>query len=213
MKRFIMTIAAALMITASASAMSYSEARSEAQYLTDKMAYELGLDDEQYAEAYQINLSYLMDVDDYGDIYSSVWSVRNRSLHALFSYNQWARFIGAKYFYRPLGWRNGDFYLNVYNRYPQRDMAMNRMGRGRGMEYGNMRGMNDNRGYRMEYGEHQDMNRERSMSYNNERGMNGDRSMSFSNDRQFNNHDNAMGNRRMQSNNSQASGHFGNARR
>jgi hypothetical protein len=46
MKRFIMTIAAALMITASARAMSYSEARSEALYLTNKMAYELGLDDE-----------------------------------------------------------------------------------------------------------------------------------------------------------------------
>lgn len=202
MKRFIMTIAAALMITASASAMSYSEARSEAQYLTDKMAYELGLDDEQYAEAYQINLAYLQGVDDYDDIYANVWNIRNRAFRTLFSYNQWTRFIGANYFYRPLEWRNGDFYLNVYNRYPQRDMAMNRMGNRRSMEYGNMRRTNDDRGYGMEYGENRNMNGNRGMGYNNGRNMNNDRNMnegrnmnedrnmSFGNDRNENNNRN-----------------------
>jgi hypothetical protein len=199
MKRFIMTIAAALMITASASAMSYSEARSEAQYLTDKMAYELGLDDEQYAEAYQINLAYLQGVDDYDDIYANVWNIRNRAFRTLFSYNQWTRFIGANYFYRPLEWRNGDFYLNVYNRYPQRDMAMNRMGNRRSMEYGNMRRTNDDRGYGMEYGENRNMNGNHGMGYNNGRNMNEERNMN--NDRYMNENRNMNNNRDMSFNN------------
>lgn len=194
-----MTIAAALMITASASAMSYSEARSEAQYLTDKMAYELGLDDEQYAEAYQINLAYLQGVDDYDDIYANVWNIRNRAFRTLFSYNQWTRFIGANYFYRPLEWRNGDFYLNVYNRYPQRDMAMNRMGNRRSMEYGNMRRTNDDRGYGMEYGENRNMNGNHGMGYNNGRNMNEERNMN--NDRYMNENRNMNNNRDMSFNN------------
>lgn len=42
--------------------MSYSEARDRAWYLTDKMAYELNLTQEQYDKAYQINLDYLMSI-------------------------------------------------------------------------------------------------------------------------------------------------------
>ena len=45
-----------------ANAMSYEQARNEALFLTDKMAYELNLTDEQYEAAYEINLDYLMGV-------------------------------------------------------------------------------------------------------------------------------------------------------
>lgn len=48
MKRFILALAALLTITVSASAMSYQQARDQALFLTDKMAYELNLTDEQY---------------------------------------------------------------------------------------------------------------------------------------------------------------------
>ena len=48
MKKMLMTLMAMLMITVSASAMSFEQARNEALFLTDKMAYELNLTDEQY---------------------------------------------------------------------------------------------------------------------------------------------------------------------
>ena len=56
MKKIIMTLVAMLTIAASGKAMSYEQARNEALFLTDKMAYELNLTDEQYEAAYEINL-------------------------------------------------------------------------------------------------------------------------------------------------------------
>lgn len=46
MKRMIIAIMAMLTITVSATAMSYDQARREALFLTDKMAYELNLTNE-----------------------------------------------------------------------------------------------------------------------------------------------------------------------
>ena len=60
MKKMLMTLMAMLTIAVSASAMSYEQARNEALFLTDKMAYELNLTDEQYEACYEINLDYLM---------------------------------------------------------------------------------------------------------------------------------------------------------
>ena len=62
MKKMIIALIALLTITVSASAMSYNQARDEALFLTDKMAYELNLTDEQYEAAYEINLDYLMSI-------------------------------------------------------------------------------------------------------------------------------------------------------
>ena len=59
-KRLIFVLAALLTMSVSASAMSYEQARNEALFLTDKMAYELNLTDAQYEAAYEINLDYLM---------------------------------------------------------------------------------------------------------------------------------------------------------
>ena len=52
MKKLIMTLIAMLCITASTKAMSYEQARREAYFLTDKMAYELNLTPDQYDAAY-----------------------------------------------------------------------------------------------------------------------------------------------------------------
>ena len=56
MKRYILTLVLACTACISALAMSYEEARREAHYLTDKMAYELNLNADQYDYAYEINL-------------------------------------------------------------------------------------------------------------------------------------------------------------
>ena len=82
MKKFIIALVAMFMMTfTSASAMSYEQARQQALFLTDKMAYELNLTDDQYEAAYEINLDYLMGVDTYDDLYGIYWRQRNLELH------------------------------------------------------------------------------------------------------------------------------------
>ena len=65
-----MTLVAVLVMASQASAMSYEQARREALFLTDKMAYELNLTQEQYEAAYEINLDYLMGVTGVDNVYS-----------------------------------------------------------------------------------------------------------------------------------------------
>ena len=62
MKKLFFALMMMAVSTTTANAMSYEQARNEALFLTDKMAYELNLNDEQYEAAYEINLDYLMGV-------------------------------------------------------------------------------------------------------------------------------------------------------
>ena len=81
MKKFIIALVAMFMMTfTSASAMSYEQARQQALFTTDKMAYELNLTDDQYEAAYEVNLDYLMGVDTYDDLYGIYWRQRNLDL-------------------------------------------------------------------------------------------------------------------------------------
>ena len=65
MKKMMITLVALLTIAATGHAMSYEQARNEALFLTDKMAYELNLTEAQYEAAYEINLDYLMGEPGY----------------------------------------------------------------------------------------------------------------------------------------------------
>lgn len=112
---------AMLTIAASGKAMSYEQARNEALFLTDKMAYELNLTDEQYEAAYEINLDYLMGVTSYDDVYGDYWERRNRDLSYILFDAQWQAYIAASYFYRPLYWSAGYWHFGIYARYPHRD--------------------------------------------------------------------------------------------
>ncbi len=108
-------------VTISANAMSYEQARQEALFLTDKMAYELNLTDEQYEAAYEINLDYLMGVTSRDDVYGIYWERRNLDLSYILLDWQWNAFVAASYFYRPLYWDAGYWHFGVYLRYPHRD--------------------------------------------------------------------------------------------
>ena len=68
MKRFLGLIIAFLTGLAATQAMSYEEARDRARFLTDKMAYELNLNEQQYNDAYEINLDYLMNIRTESDL-------------------------------------------------------------------------------------------------------------------------------------------------
>ena len=121
MKKMMMTLMAMMMITVSASAMSYEQARNEALFLTDKMAYELNLTDEQYEAAYEINLDYLMGVTSRADVFGTYWERRNLDLSYILLDWQWNAFLAASYFYRPLYWEAGYWHFGIYARYPHRD--------------------------------------------------------------------------------------------
>ena len=121
MKKFILTLVALFTLTVSASAMSYEQARQQALFLTDKMAYELNLTEDQYEAAYEINLDYLMGVNTYDDLYGAYWRQRNLDLSYILLDWQYRSFVSAYYFYRPLYWDGGFWHFGIYARYPHRD--------------------------------------------------------------------------------------------
>ena len=121
MKKMMIALVAMLTIAATGKAMSYEQARNEALFLTDKMAYELNLTDEQYEAAYEINLDYLMGVTSYDDVYGNYWERRNLDMSYVLLDWQWRTFCAASYFYRPLYWSDGFWHFGIYARYPHRD--------------------------------------------------------------------------------------------
>ena len=119
MKRFILTMVAVLTLGAAANAMSYKSARDKAFFLTDKMAYELGLSDDQYNAVYEINIDYIMCVDTYDDLFGTFWTRRNNELRYVLSPAQYQYYMQLEYFYRPISWDNRKFVFSIYTRYPK----------------------------------------------------------------------------------------------
>jgi hypothetical protein len=121
MKKFMLTLVALITMTVQASAMSYEQARDQALFLTDKMAYELNLTDDQYEAAYEINLDYLMGINSRSDLFGNYWTQRNLDLSYILLDWQYRAFVDAAYFYRPLYWDAGFWHFRIYARYPHRD--------------------------------------------------------------------------------------------
>lgn len=122
MKKFIIALVAMFTMTfTTASAMSYEQARQQALFLTDKMAYELNLTDDQYEAAYEVNLDYLMVINTYDDLYGIYWRQRNLDLSYILLDWQYRAFCDATYFYRPLYRDGGFWHFGIYARYPRRD--------------------------------------------------------------------------------------------
>lgn len=119
MKKMILT-AMMIVMTISATAMSFKKARQQALFLTDKMAYELNLTPEQYDAAYEINLDYLMAVNHEDEVYGNYWQRRNADLQYILAAWQYASYLKANYFYRPMYWRDNVWHLTIYGRYTNR---------------------------------------------------------------------------------------------
>lgn len=120
MKKLMMTLIAMVTMTISAQAMSYEQAREQALFLTDKMAYELNLTEDQYEAAYEVNLDYLLGVESQADLYGEYWTRRNLDLSYILLDWQYNAFCAASYFYRPLYWDAGYWHFGIYARYPHR---------------------------------------------------------------------------------------------
>ncbi len=129
MKRIIFICLAAVMgTTICSAAMSNSKIRKETLFLTDKMAYEMGLNTEQYNDVYEINydfiagVSYLMDDVLRGqewalNRYYDYLDVRNDDLRWVLSSRQYSRFMQADYFYRPIYVNGGRWQFRIYINY------------------------------------------------------------------------------------------------
>ena len=116
MKKMMM-MAVMMVMTISANAMSYTKAKNEALFLSDKMAYELNLNDAQFDAVYEINLDYLMSVDSPADVYGPWWNRRNADLRLVLTAWQFDKYIELSYFYRPMTWHNGTWTFAVYHHY------------------------------------------------------------------------------------------------
>ena len=112
-----MTLAVMMVMTISANAMSYTAAKNEALFLSDKMAYELNLTDAQYEAVYEINLDYLMSVDSRADVFGIWWDRRNADLRFVLNSWQYEKYMALNHFYRPLSWHNGVWTFAVYAHY------------------------------------------------------------------------------------------------
>ena len=117
MKRYILTLVAVLTAIVSVSAMSYQRAREEALYLTDKMAYELNLNDQQYNDAYEINLDYFLSMESERDLYEDYLSYRLTDFRHILLNWQFDLLLQADYFVRPLLWRRGAWVFPIYGHY------------------------------------------------------------------------------------------------
>ena len=121
MKKLISILMLLMAFTMSSNAMSYEQARQQALFLTDKMAYELNLTNDQYEAAYEINLDYHMSVNTVDDLYGAYWRYRNLDMSYILLDWQYRAFCDAAYFYRPLYFNAGYWHFGIYARYPHRD--------------------------------------------------------------------------------------------
>lgn len=118
MRRFLIFAVMALGMLA-AHAIPFEEARREALFLTDKMAYELNVNEAQYEALYEINLDYLMSLSSSRDVKGTHLNRRNYDINCVLTPMQYSKFYKADYFYTPAKWDAG-VVLKVYTRYPDR---------------------------------------------------------------------------------------------
>lgn len=109
--------------TANAQPMSYYSMRNNARFLTDRMAYTLGLSAAIIDDLYLINYDYICGVNDYlddvalgyrYDDYMEVIYARDYALRRLLTERQWALLMTYDYFYRPITFINNRWSFGIY---------------------------------------------------------------------------------------------------
>lgn len=117
MKRLLLSILLMVGLSLSAKAMGYEDARQQAWFLTDKMAYELNLTPEQYDLAYQVNFDYLYHISSAADCYGYYWNYRNADLRCILFDWQYNLFRSIEYFFRPIRWVSAAWYFPIFDHY------------------------------------------------------------------------------------------------
>ena len=129
MKALRTTLAAVILLvgamTLHAQSMSITAMRSNARFLTDRMAYTLNIRDPFLIdEMYRINYDYILGVngylDDvalgyYYDDYMAVCAARDLALRNLLGVRIWNSLIGYSYFHRPIVFANRGWHFSIYD--------------------------------------------------------------------------------------------------
>ena len=113
MKRLFLLCIICTFCTVQGFSMSYTEARENAYFLTDKMAYELDLTPQQYDVVYSINLDYFMSLRPTSNLRGTYWRYREQDLrYVLFDW-QYSLYRTLDYFLYPVRWIYGSWYYPV----------------------------------------------------------------------------------------------------
>lgn len=116
-------------LTMNAQPMSYYAMRDNARYLTDRMAYTLGLSADLLDDLYCINYDYICGVNDYlddvalgyrYDDYMAVMAARDAALRRLLTLRQWQRLVNLDYYYRPISFAGRRWSFSIYLHEPYR---------------------------------------------------------------------------------------------
>lgn len=112
-------------VTMNAQRMSVAAMQNNARFLTDRMAYTLGIRDPFLIdEIYRINYDYIWGVNDYlddvalgyyYDDYMTVCAARDAALRSLLGYTVWNRLLGYSYFHRPIVFANRGWRFSIYD--------------------------------------------------------------------------------------------------
>lgn len=128
-KYVILCMIVCLMGVLPVSASGLGDIRLNARFLTDRMAFELSLNQSQYDDLFEINFDFLNSVDPYLTgmarseaaaltAYYRFLDERNDDLRWILSEMAYARFLALEHFFRPVYAVNNVCYLRVYKVYP-----------------------------------------------------------------------------------------------
>lgn len=117
MKRIKLLLIMSLFSAIHLTALPLSEARREALFLTDKMAYELNLSPYQYEHVYRVNLEYFLNVSTYRDCLGSYYEYRNTDLSYILTDWQYSLYRSISYFFTPIKWLNASWHFDIYKHY------------------------------------------------------------------------------------------------
>ena len=126
MKKLFFTLIAMATMTISAQAMTFRQAQQEALFLSDKMAYELNLSNQQYEAVYEINLNYMLNIDEETDMFGHNLETRNHDLEQVLNASQYDNYQASEWFSHPFKCYDTGWTLAVYDRYDREHLIMDK---------------------------------------------------------------------------------------
>lgn len=129
-KFWLLAVFSCMLLPVSASGLG--DIRVNARFLTDRMAFELHLNQNQYNDLFEVNFDFLSNVTPYLsgmaradaaalDAYYRFLDERNDDLRWILSSPEYVRFMGIEYFFRPVYALNNVCYLRIYKVYTDYD--------------------------------------------------------------------------------------------
>lgn len=117
MNKKLFTLFTALLFSIVVSALPFQEARKQAWFLTDKMAYALNLNPAQCDRVYEVNLEYFMQINSQHDCHGRYWDYRNTDLRYILHDWQYQLYSTISYFLTPLHWTKSNWVFDIYKHY------------------------------------------------------------------------------------------------